>query len=587
VSARGRLGAALLLGALVAPACLSSFGDASGASELFRVRGATFRAGALPGLAPSSSAPTPAGAPSITDLELVNGVVRPGQVEKRIAGRTSKEGASVALAFPDAATGYWVVPVDAPDPSTDGELSWAASFDLDLGAPPGLHPLRVVAPDGAGNAGAQGEFQLCVASPIPDNLNACDPKLRPPSAVISLGWDVPSDLDLRVVTPSGQILGAKTPSGGAAASGAPDPSAGVLDRDSNAACAPGPRRENVVFQGAPAAGTYLVYVSLFDACGQPATRWNVTLRMSQAGASAGSAGTYRQVEVLRREGISLAGEASGGANGGTYVVPITFDRATSGENPMIVDRLLRAARVGGTWVLYLLFALSILSLAAMAERWIWFRKRKADVSALRRKLDAALTEDDEVAALALLAGSASIEAEVLRSAMRWAKGGAEAFADVVESELGRVRKELERGMTFLGTLGSNAPFIGLFGTVLGVIEAFGQLGKNAGGGGMDNTMAAIGEALVATGVGLFVAIPAVVGYNVAQKRIGEIETDTQSLAKLISAWLKFRKEHGSWHHDALAERVVREAAAQPAHVIEIEREDASDFALADDAAAAE
>jgi biopolymer transport protein ExbB/biopolymer transport protein TolQ len=207
---------------------------------------------------------------------------------------------------------------------------------------------------------------------------------------------------------------------------------------------------------------------------------------------------------------------------------------------MIVERLLRAARVGGTWVLYLLFVLSILSLAAMLERWVYFRKRRDDAGALRTKLDAALVDDDEPRLLALLAASPSIEAEVLRAAMRWAKGGADAFADVVESELGRVRKDLEKGMTFLGTLGSNAPFIGLFGTVLGVIEAFGQLGKTGTGGGMDNTMAAIGEALVATGVGLFVAIPAVVGYNVAQKRIGEIEGDTHSLAKLISAWLKFR-----------------------------------------------
>jgi hypothetical protein len=285
------------------------------------VRGATFRAGALPGTAPSAAAP--AGAAEITDLEVSNGVVRPGQVEKRVAGRTSKNGSAVALAFPDSATGYWVVPVDAPDPSTDGELSWLASLDFDLATPPGLHPLRVVAVDEAGIAGRQAEVTLCVASPIPDNFNACDPKLRPPAAVISLGWDVPADLDLRVITPSGQVIAAKSPSGGAgAAGGATDPSVGVLDRDSNGGCAPGPRRESVVFQSPPAPGTYLVYVSLFDACAQPAVRWAATLNVSQPGAAAG---TFRQVEALRREGTSLAAEASGGSTAGTYVVPITFD----------------------------------------------------------------------------------------------------------------------------------------------------------------------------------------------------------------------------------------------------------------------
>ena len=81
-------------------------------------------------------------------------------------------------------------------------------------------------------------------------------------------------------------------------------------------------------------------------------------------------------------------------------------------------------------------------------------------------------------------------------------------------------------MTLLGTLGNNAPFVGLLGTVLGVIEAFHQLGaagqnKEA----MGNVMAGIAEALVATGVGLFVALPAVVAYNIVQKKIGEIEAN--------------------------------------------------------------
>ena len=77
-------------------------------------------------------------------------------------------------------------------------------------------------------------------------------------------------------------------------------------------------------------------------------------------------------------------------------------------------------------------------------------------------------------------------------------------------------------MTLLGTLGNNAPFVGLLGTVLGVIEAFHQLSGGPAKAAMGNVMSGIAEALVATGVGLFVALPAVVAYNVAQKRIGEI-----------------------------------------------------------------
>jgi biopolymer transport protein ExbB/biopolymer transport protein TolQ len=110
--------------------------------------------------------------------------------------------------------------------------------------------------------------------------------------------------------------------------------------------------------------------------------------------------------------------------------------------------------------------------------------------------------------------------------------------DAVESELGAARKELGRGTNLLGTLGTNAPFVGLFGTVLGVIEAFHQLSAGAAKAAMGNVMSGIAEALVATGVGLFVALPAVVAYNVAQKRIAGIESDTLALAKLLTAALR-------------------------------------------------
>jgi biopolymer transport protein ExbB/biopolymer transport protein TolQ len=113
------------------------------------------------------------------------------------------------------------------------------------------------------------------------------------------------------------------------------------------------------------------------------------------------------------------------------------------------------------------------------------------------------------------------------------------MSDAVDSELSRLKKELERGLNFLGTLGNNAPFVGLFGTVLGVIMAFSALGKNGqNNSAMGGVMSAIAEALVATGVGLFVALPAVVAYNAIQKRIGEVEADAQSLTKLVSAYLK-------------------------------------------------
>ncbi|HYP88757.1 MAG TPA: MotA/TolQ/ExbB proton channel family protein [Polyangiaceae bacterium] len=206
---------------------------------------------------------------------------------------------------------------------------------------------------------------------------------------------------------------------------------------------------------------------------------------------------------------------------------------------MLIERLLKVALLGSEWILYLLLALSVFSIATMFERWRYFSRFSGDGDQLRTKLGKLLDRDDLEGAAKLLDGSRTIEARVSREALRWAPSGPEAMTDAVDSELSRLRKELERGLNFLGTIGNNAPFVGLFGTVLGVIMAFSALGKGGqNSSAMGGVMSAIAEALVATGVGLFVALPAVVAYNVIQKRIGQVETDVQSLTKLISAYLK-------------------------------------------------
>jgi biopolymer transport protein ExbB/TolQ len=207
----------------------------------------------------------------------------------------------------------------------------------------------------------------------------------------------------------------------------------------------------------------------------------------------------------------------------------------------IVDNLLKVALLGSAWVLYLLMALSVVSIAAMVERFLYFRRQEDP--ALREKLQKALLNDDLGAAERTLRESQGLVAEVLLSALRFKGGGADAVSDAVDSELGRVRPDLERGLNLLGTIGNNAPFIGLFGTVLGVIQAFSQLGAAGAnkGAAMGNVMSGIAEALVATGVGIFVAIPAVIAYNLLQKRVGEIESRVAALSKLISAYLKTRQ----------------------------------------------
>ena len=211
----------------------------------------------------------------------------------------------------------------------------------------------------------------------------------------------------------------------------------------------------------------------------------------------------------------------------------------------IVDSLLKVALLGSEWVMYLLIVLSVVSFAAMFERWLFFRKHGQISSTLREKVGGALFADDIDEAQRALAADKSVTAKVVLAALRFRSGGGEAIADAADSELARQRTELERGLNLLGTLGNNAPFIGLFGTVIGVIIAFQQLSATNKAAAMGNVMSGIAEALVATGVGIFVAIPAVVAYNIVQKKIGEIEADAQSLTKLVTAWVKVKQNGGN------------------------------------------
>jgi biopolymer transport protein ExbB/biopolymer transport protein TolQ len=209
---------------------------------------------------------------------------------------------------------------------------------------------------------------------------------------------------------------------------------------------------------------------------------------------------------------------------------------------VLVSRLLKVALLGSEWVMWLLLGLSVISFAFMAERLLYFLQRRGDTDALGDRLASLIESNDTDEAEQLLVESRTIEAQVMLGALHWVKSGAEAFSDAVDSQLGKRKKDLERGLGFLGTLGSNAPFIGLFGTVIGVIGAFTQLSKGASSGAgkaaMDNVIGLIGESLVATGVGLFVAIPAVIGYNLVQARIASIETNVGAMTKQICAILK-------------------------------------------------
>src|SRR6185436_10049193 len=178
----------------------------------------------------------------------------------------------------------------------------------------------------------------------------------------------------------------------------------------------------------------------------------------------------------------------------------------------------------------------------MIERYIFFRVRRDDVEKLADHLVARLRDGDVRSADHLLAKSPSVEAAVVRPALKWLEGGPDAVDEALEGEMRKKRRELERGMTAMGTIGNNAPFVGLLGTVIGVIDAFHLLGAGQNKEAMQNVMAGISEALVATGVGLFVALPAVVAYNLIGKKINDIESNVGIIAKQLLAFLKAQEK---------------------------------------------
>ena len=137
--------------------------------------------------------------------------------------------------------------------------------------------------------------------------------------MVSLVWDAPVDLDLRVVTPSGKIVDPKHPSTADAVDGKVDPSApgtGVIDTDALLNCVnTGHRRENLVWQQSPALGRYFVYANLYDACGQAAVRFTLSLNRPEPLADGGA----RLTSTDERSGELLAMDANVGSALGLFV----------------------------------------------------------------------------------------------------------------------------------------------------------------------------------------------------------------------------------------------------------------------------
>jgi biopolymer transport protein ExbB/TolQ len=200
---------------------------------------------------------------------------------------------------------------------------------------------------------------------------------------------------------------------------------------------------------------------------------------------------------------------------------------------------------GAAWVLWLLFALSFASVAIGIERALAFRRMDGDVRPLVPALRKCLRSGD--GAEKLLAASPTAAAKVVLAGLAEADRGHEAAEEAMAAAIGLERARLEKRLLFLGTVGNNAPFVGLLGTVIGVVGAFEELGKpqamsqalgSAAALAPERVMGTIAEALVATAVGLVVAIPAVAVFNYFQGRVTSALAGAETLGHVLLSHLK-------------------------------------------------
>jgi biopolymer transport protein ExbB len=199
---------------------------------------------------------------------------------------------------------------------------------------------------------------------------------------------------------------------------------------------------------------------------------------------------------------------------------------------------------GAGWVMWLMIGLSVVSVAIMLERGWFYWSLRDDIGSLAQKLRESLRRGDTDGARQTMERSPSAEAAVVVAGLLEADRGAKAADEAMQGAMALQRMKLERRLAFLGTLGNNAPFIGLFGTVIGVVQAFEQLGKQTTSvvtqsavAAPQEVMAAIAEALVATAVGLLIAIPAVAMYNFYQRLSKSILANTAALSHVLLSYL--------------------------------------------------
>jgi len=209
---------------------------------------------------------------------------------------------------------------------------------------------------------------------------------------------------------------------------------------------------------------------------------------------------------------------------------------------MLTEKIFLVAQNGAEAILWLLLLLSVFSIAIIIERFWTIKTYKTQSDKAKKQLLEALRTNNLSEIEEMSKDKETLEGRVLSHTFKHLKeNGPAGVEEIINSHIIFERQKMEKALNFLATLGSNAPFIGLLGTVLGIMKAFNDLGIGAGSVNQASgsaIMVGIAEALVATAVGLFVAIPAVIAFNYFQKQVRYVIQNMEGLKELCLAYSK-------------------------------------------------
>jgi len=203
---------------------------------------------------------------------------------------------------------------------------------------------------------------------------------------------------------------------------------------------------------------------------------------------------------------------------------------------MLSEKIFILAQYADQVVLFVLVAMSIVSVGMIFERYISLKKISENSTQVRLKIKSILNDNNLMGFEDLAKDTSTLEGRAASLALRHLKeSGAAGAEEMFNSFMLNEKPELEKYLSVLATVASNAPFIGLLGTVLGIMKAFNDLAQ-ATDAGQQTVMAGISVALIATAAGLFVAIPAGIFYNYYNRKVKSIFTSLESVKELALAY---------------------------------------------------